>query len=61
MSKQIQVTTRTFRCPRRLSQEIDVVADKTDRHASQVIRDAVRRYLDGDQSSYGSSPGDSAQ
>lgn len=47
--KQIQIVSRSFRCSKRLSQQIDQLAESSDRQASEVIRDALRKYINIDE------------
>ena len=42
---QIHNITKTFRCPKEFSDKIDAVARNANRHSSDIIRDAVYRYI----------------
>lgn len=42
---QIHNMTKTFRCPRQFSDEIDAVARSANRRSSDIIRDAVHRFI----------------
>ena len=45
MTRAIKTTTRSFRITDKMSEDIEQLAEQSARHASEVIRDALRWYL----------------
>jgi len=42
---QIHNITKTFRCPKPFSDEIDAVARNANRHSSDLIREGIHRFI----------------
>ena len=38
-------STKTFRCPKKLSEEIDLLARSVDRHAADIMRQAISSFV----------------